>query len=391
MVVRALLTMTVVAATLVAAAAVPARGQSPGTGTVRRVEGRVYTPAGAADVSPVRGSWVTLHRVAPGDAGPLDSARTGPGGSYAISYRRAPGDSAVFFISASHDGITYFSSPLADADVSGEDADLVVYDTVSSGVTLALRGQHVIVGALDSTRRHPVVEIFDIVNDATVTVVASGDRPTWQVRIPREAQEVRLTSGDLSPDAVTVREGVIGIFSPITPGVRQVGFAYALPVSAFPLSLPVEHTVNMLEVLVEDPFATVSGPTVEPADSVVAEGRTFRRFVGQDVPVGSAVRIDVPAPPSQPRALYYTAILVALGMLMLLSLGRSISRRRAAPLALPGSGLVADADDLAARIAALDAAFQRRRNPTDVERQEYLRTRGGLKAMLTDALLQQDR
>lgn len=376
---------------LLAGAPPVARAQAGGPGAVVRViEGRVYTPAPDGDVSAVSGSWITLHRVAPGDAGPLDSTRTDATGRYSISYRRVATDSAVFFVSASHDGITYFSSPLPDADVRGEDADMVVYDTTSTGVSLTVRGRHVIVGALDSTRRHPVVEIFDILNDTTVTLVASGERATWQTVLPDGAQDVRLTAGDISPDAVVVRDGRIGIFSPMTPGVRQIGFAYSLPVSSFPMSLPAEQPVALLELLIEDPMATVVGPTVEPADSVEAEGRTFRRFMGQDVPTGSVIRVDVPAPPAAPRTLYYTTIVIALGMLMLLALGRSVRRHRSMPLALPGSGMTGDADDLAARIAALDAAFQRRRNPTEVERQEYLRTRGGLKAMLTDALMQQD-
>jgi len=371
----------------------PLRGQPPAPadqGVPRLIEGQVYTPGANAEVRPVGGSWVTLHRVAPGDAGPLDSARTDATGRYAISYRRAQADSAVFFISASHHGITYFSSPLANADIRGEDADLVVYDTASAAVPLTVRGRHVIVGALDSTRRHPVVEIFDLLNDTTVTIVASDDRPTWQAKLPDGAQDVRLTAGDISPDAVSVGDGEISIFSPITPGVRQIGFAYSLPVSAFPLALPAEGLVPMMELLVEDPMATVTGPTMEAVDSVETEGRTFRRYMGQDVPAGSVIAVDVPAPPAAPRTLYYTTIVVALGMLMLLALGRSVRRRRTSPLMNPGGGMSGDAEDLAARIAMLDASFQRRRNPTDAERQEYLRTRGGLKAMLTDALMRQD-
>ncbi|HEX5581422.1 MAG TPA: hypothetical protein VFX39_07595, partial [Gemmatimonadaceae bacterium] len=75
----------------------------------RTIRGQVITPGADAGPAPARGVWVTLHRVAPGDAGPVDSARTDAAGRYTIAYRRAPQDSAVFFLSASHAGITYFS------------------------------------------------------------------------------------------------------------------------------------------------------------------------------------------------------------------------------------------------------------------------------------------
>ncbi len=357
---------------------------------VRTIRGIIYTPLGASDVRPAGNTWVTLHRVATDTAGAIDSVRTDPEGHYVLRYRRAASDSAVFFISARYAGITYFSSPMPDADVGGEEAQLVVYDTTSGPLPLAVRGRHVIVGSIDSTRRRPVVEIFEIANDTTITLVADGARPTWQTRIPAQAQDLRLTAGDLSPDAITVKDGVLSVFSPIAPGIKQLGFAYALPLGAFPLVLPVGEDVTLLEVLVEDPLATVTGPGMEAADSVMAEGRAFRRFIGQDVPASGVVRISVPGPGPDRSGAYNTAIVVALGAVMLLALGRSVRRRRLSPLPVPGITGVPDPDDIAARIAALDVRFQNRRNPSEAERLEYERTRGGLKAMLTDALGQQE-
>ncbi len=359
-------------------------------GILRTIRGIIYTPLGSDNVRPASDAWVTLHRVAADAAGAIDSVHTDAGGNYALRYRRASSDSAVFFISARYSGITYFSSPMPDADVGGEEAQLVVYDTTSGPLPLVVRGRHVIVGSVDSTRRRPVVEIFEIANDTTITLVASGDKPTWQTRIPDQAQDLRLTAGDLSPDAISVKDGVLSVFSPIAPGIKQLGFAYALPLGAFPLVLPLEEEVTMLEVLVEDSLATVSGPTMESSDSVIAEGRTFRRFIGQDVPASGVLRITMPAADSDRSSTYNTAIVVALGALMLLALGRSVRRRRLTPLAVPGIGGIPDPDDIAARIAVLDVRFQRRRNPSEDERLEYERTRGGLKAMLTDALGQQE-
>lgn len=331
------------------------------------------------------GVWVTLHRVGGGSAGPLDSVRTDGAGRFALDYLRAASDSAVFFLSAAYGGITYFSSPLPDAAVRGEEADLVVYDTTSAATGLRLEGRHLIVGALDSTRRYPVVEVVEVVNDSLRTVTASETRPSWSAPLPAEAQDFRLAAGEVSSQALTAGDGRVRLFAPLAPGVKQLSFAYSLPPSAFPLSLPVEGRVATLEVLIEDATGTVDGALLQPADTVNIDGRFFRRFVGSDVPAASVARISLEAPAPDRRWLHLTGILIALGLLMLLALGRSVRQPRPAVVGWNGE-LGPSPEELARRIAALDAAFQRRRAPSPEERGEYERTRGGLKAQLTEAI-----
>lgn len=62
---------------------------------------------------PIDGVRVVLHRVGPDQAGPLDSALTGPRGEYHFRYHTSGSPDAVYFVSASYDGIAYFSTPLA--------------------------------------------------------------------------------------------------------------------------------------------------------------------------------------------------------------------------------------------------------------------------------------
>ncbi|HEY0971412.1 MAG TPA: hypothetical protein VGE02_10650 [Gemmatimonadales bacterium] len=384
MVIAVLVALSTLAATTVAGAQPPA-GAGGGQPVPRTIRGQVITPGADAGPAPTRGVWVTLHRVAPGDAGPVDSARTDAAGRYTIAYRRAPSDSAVFFLSAAHAGITYFSAPIADGHVSGEEAELVVYDTASVTEPLPVHGRHVIVGMIDSTGRHPVVEVYEVVNDGTVTYVGSEERPTFATRVPEGAQDFRLTSGDISPDAVTVSEGMFRISAPIPPGTKQVGFAYMLPPSSFPLSLPVERDLDELEVLLEDSAATVDGARLSEVESVPGEGRPFRRFVAEGVPASAVFRITVPEPRRSMTGVYVAGVLVVVGLVMLAALGRTM--RRPAPTPLGWNGATGPgSDELARRIAALDASFQRRRNPSPEERGEYERTRGGLKAMLADAI-----
>lgn len=362
--------------------------QAPGVGAPLRVEGSVVLPTApdSGQERPVGGVWVTLHRVGGGSAGPLDSARTDAAGRYAIGYRRAVADSAVFFLSASYGGITYFSSPLPNAPVRGEEGDLVVYDTTSAATAVRIEGRHLIVGALDSTRRYPVVEVVEVVNDSLRTVVASETRPSWSAPLPTAVQDFRLAAGEISARALVAGDGRVSLFAPLAPGVKQMSFAYSLPPSAFPLSLPVDATIGTFEVLLEDARGTVDGALLEPADTVSIDGRTFRRFLARDVPAASVARISLEPPPPDRRLLYVAGILTSLGLLMLLALGRTVRRPSRPAVAGWNGDLGPTPEELARRIAALDATFQRRRSPSADERGEYERQRGGLKAQLTEAI-----
>ena len=118
---------------------------------------------------------------------------------------------------------------------------------------------------------------------------------------------------------------------------------------------------------------------------VTMDGRTFRRFLARDAAAGTA-RVAVASAGPDRRTVYFTTVVLALGLLMLLALGRSM-RLRPSPVPVGWNGdLGPTPEELARRIAALDASFQRRRAPSVEERQEYERLRGGLKAQLTDAI-----
>src|SRR5256885_7350842 len=96
----------------------------------QRVSGRIVRP-GLARMDPVSGAWVVLHRVGPDRAGPLDSVQSDPRGRYSFTYTRTGSEDAVYFVSASYDGIAYFTPPLAEGKVSGDDGEIAVFDTTS--------------------------------------------------------------------------------------------------------------------------------------------------------------------------------------------------------------------------------------------------------------------
>jgi hypothetical protein len=88
---------------------------------------------------------------------------------------------------------------------------------------------------------------------------------------------------------------------------------------------------SVMEVLVEDPLGTARGPKVVAVAPVTLEGRSFRRFLAQDVPTAAAIDVDVPAAPSSAGRRYVVpAVMVGVGVLMLGALAFS-ARRRTVP------------------------------------------------------------
>ena len=296
----------------------------------QQVSGRIVRP-GLRKMDPVSGAWVVLHRVGPDHAGPLDSLQSDSRGRYAFKYERTGSEQAVYFVSASHDGIAYFTPPLAEGKVSGDDAEIAVFDTTSGHVPMSLRGHHVVVSAVDANARRAVMEVYDLSNDSSVTRIAGGDKPedaTWQVHLTPGATDFQVSQGDISAAAVTNTNGVVNVFAPIAPGIKQLSFSYSLPANAFPLKLPLEKETGVYEILIEEKAGSVTGPHLKEVDPVTVEERNFRRFLASDMPENSVAVIDLPAPPPtrsiDPR--FLVALTVVIGGSMIAALARALRR-----------------------------------------------------------------
>jgi hypothetical protein len=282
-------------------------------------------------MDPVSGAWVVLHRVGPDRAGPLDSLQSDSRGRYSFNYQRTGSEDAVYFVSASHDGIAYFTPPLAEGKVSGDDAEITVFDTTSGHVPMSLRGHHVVVSAVDANARRAVMEVYDLSNDSSVTRISTGDRPedaTWRVHLTPGATDFQVSQGDISAAAVAYTNGVVNVFAPIAPGIKQLSFSYSLPANAFPLKLPLEKETGVYEILIEEKAGSVTGPHLKEVDPVTVEERNFRRFLASDMPENSVAVIDLPAPPPthsiDPR--FLVALTVVIGGSMIAALARALRR-----------------------------------------------------------------
>jgi hypothetical protein len=281
---------------------------------------------------PVGGAWVVLHRVGPDRSGPLDSLRSDAQGRYRFEYVRSGSEDAVYFVSAMYGGIAYFTPPLTEPRTGGRAGEIAVFDTTSRRVPISVRGHHVVISAADASALRSVVEVFELSNDSSVTRVAASESfeaATWRTSIIPGATNFRVSQGDVPPDAVKFDRGMVGVFSPLAPGVKQLSFSYSLPANAFPLRLPFRDRTDVYEVLIEEETGSVSGANLKEVDPVSVEGRSFRRFLGQDIPSSAVAVIDLP-PAVAGRAIdprFMVVLTLLIGGTMIVALARALRRR----------------------------------------------------------------
>ena len=391
----ALATALALVATAASASAQEPEAEPPGNGP-RRVRGRIVMPVPDGQ-RPVSGVQVVLHRVGPDASGPLDSARSASDGAYRFDYvARGSGD-AIYFVSASYGGIAYFGTPLHHAVVEGDEAVITVFDTSSAPLPIRVHGRHLVVSGSDADERRRITEVYELSNDTTVTKVGGArDSATFRAGIPAGAREFAAGQGDISGEALAVVGGRVEVYAPLAPGIKQLSFSYTLDKDAFPLAVPLEREAGLLEVLAEDQRATVEGARLVRQDSLVRVGeRMFARWLADDVPANAIARVSfAPAPRGLGDAGIerpWLAAMVAVALAGLtLTVVRITSRRRGLYDTAPARATGPDPERLARRIAALDAAFERERAPTDARRAEYVAQREALKRELTDALARRD-
>ena len=322
-------------------------------------------------------------------SGPIDSVRTDAAGRYALRYRRFGASDAVYFAAAVYRGIAYFSTPIQRARASGEEGEITVFDTTSRPVELHVRGHHFVVSGPRPDGARGIVEVWELSNDTTTTVVGRDSlTPVWTGALPAGAADFAGGQGDVSSGAVQVRAGRVVLLGPFGPGVKQISYSYSVPDKSFPLSVRLERPTSVLEVLVEEPAAQVTGANLRSMAAATAGGRTFKRFLAQDVPAGSAARIAVPLTTDATRTRVLAALAIAIAVIMVAALGRALvrgggnPRRRAVPAA-PRS------EALAAAIALLDA--RKERGDSSLDDAAYAAQRAALKGQLASALAAGDR
>jgi hypothetical protein len=363
------------------------------TPALRIVEGRIELGRRAGAV-PVPGAWVVVHRIASDasgkvEGGPLDSARTGPSGAYRIAYRYSGSTRATYIAITTYAGISYITSPLTQPRVSGDDGSIIVFDTTSPPFPVRVAGRHLIVTGPDSADRRRVVEVYELLNDSTLTVISSEAKPAWRAALPPGVEDLRLNPvGDITPGTAKQNGDWLAVFAPISPGLRQLSFTYTLPADDFPLSIPMTDSVGVFEVLVEEPGAAVSGAGLTEVAPVNQEGVNLRRFLARDAGPSAVVSFTMPGVPSRFEKRGVSIVVGTLALAMFPALGFALWRRRRAPAV--AAIRIDPVDGLLHELAAMDAAFERIQSPSPDERAAFDARRLALKSRLTAALAARD-
>jgi hypothetical protein len=357
------------------------------------VDGRVSRPR-LRKLAPVGGAWVTIHRVGSDSAGPLDSMRSGADGRYHFRYVRAGKGDAVYFVSASYDGIAYFSRPLVSAHVSGDEASIIVFDTTSIHFPLAIKGRHIVISSPSVNGSREIVEAYEIANESDQTLVSPDDaHPSWSAPLPAGAASVQVGESDISPAAISASQGRLRVTAPFAPGLKQLSFSYTVPQTSFPLRVPLEAGVTVLELLLEEPRAEARGATLKPQQPATIERRIFQRYLGADAPAGSSIEVRVPVVVVAANERVYWEIAGALAVFMAAGLGAWYARarrRQGAGGAASSAAVPTDTERLAREIARLDADFERAGSGNQAARAAYEEQRRELKRELASVLDSRD-
>jgi hypothetical protein len=360
----------------------PATGTPGVAGELRTVDGRLLR-GGSGTPQPLPGQFVVLHRISADSAGPIDSIRTSAVGRYRFQYR-LESTSAMYIVSARHDGVAYFSTPLRTPAVSGADADLVVFDTTSRRFPMAVRSRHFVVSPPDESGLRRVVDVFEVANDSSRTLVVGDGGGTWQARLPAAARDPESSGGDLPAEALRFEGGIASLQAPFPPGSRQVVLTYGIPRDGT-VEVPLDAGTARVEVLVEGAGATLGGGVLAAEAPVTMEGRTFQRAVGGPIAADASFTLRWSGGGLGGRAgrlalLGLAAVAVALGVLY----------GRRAKAQAPSRGPVHGSDALARAIASLDRVYDdpaRRNAPSQAA---YQARRAELKSRLVAALTVED-
>jgi hypothetical protein len=145
--------------------------------------------------------------------------------------------------------------------------------------------------------------------------------------------------------------------------------------------MTLDQPVARFNVLVEDTAATLQGDALDRMGSQSIEGTNFVRFARNDVGLGAHVVVAFSRSAAGLTSWWWLVVGLA-GAAMVG--GLLVAWRRARPV--PASAIPADADTLAAQIAALDAAFESCADATPADRDAYQQRRADLKSRLQDML-----
>jgi hypothetical protein len=355
------------------------------------IDGKVQLGKRAGPL-PVKNTWVTVHRISSDPSGrvsggALDSVRTDANGRYRIRFPHFGEAQATYIAVTTYAGVSYISAPMTTPSTTGDDAMIMVFDTIAPPYPIRVAGRHFVLTSPDTADRRRVVEVYELSNDSTYTVMGTESNPVWKAALPPDVTDLQLNpQGDITTGTAKQEGSWLKVFAPISPGIRQVSFTYTLPAKAFPLSMPVVDSASVFELLVQEQGAVIEGGGFTEVASVVQDGLPFRRLLAQNVPQRAVIRFEMPAATSRLARGSIRYVAIMLGVLMALALVLTVWSRRRVRVVTTETTSVDSTESLIRQLAVLDADFERRENPTDAERADFTARRAALKSQLAEKL-----
>jgi hypothetical protein len=321
---------------------------------------------------------VLLHRVGRSAQGPVDSIIADRAGRF--RFRFVPDTAAVYLASTRYAGIEYFSPAIHTNPALPDTALAIVVSDTSSVVPVELEARHLVVAEPGQDGNRGVLDLIILRNRGDRTrVAADSTHPSWSTPLPSGTFGFEPGEGDISPDALRRVGNRLELLAPIAPGEKQLILQYGLPASTRNVELPFEEPADLVNVLVADRGARVSGGGLVPADTEVIQGRTYRRWMGP-VTAGATVRIRLGGAGQAPRWVL-PVLVAALAAGLLVAALRVFQARQ--PAVAPVSAGAVDADTLLERLAQLDTRYAGRESDTEpAEWRQYRAEREKLKAEL---------
>jgi hypothetical protein len=240
------------------------------------VAGRVVRIVGHDTVS-VAGARVVLHRVTARASGPVDSTVSDARGKFA--FRIAPDSGVVYLVSARWSAIEYFATPVVvHVDSPTPPVTVIVSDT-SASAPVVLAARHLIVSPVTAEGTRDVVDLFVLENRGPRTRVSADSlRPTWQVRLPSFAINVRGGNSDFALESLRPIGDTVALYAAVPPGRRDIEIDYEIPPNTTRFDLPVDVNVASSNIVSADRTLRVLGSYVR-SDTVI-DGKVYARWEG---------------------------------------------------------------------------------------------------------------
>ena len=325
----------------------------------------------------VSAAVVTLHEVSLGGGSEIDSVQVAEDGSFAFELPQVPDPESgtVFFASTLYEDILYFGIPVSSVIQLDSTYLIRVYETEPAppgGADLTVSVRNLFLQDMGSG--WSVVDLIQVRNDGSRTLVAAGGEPVWSYPLLGGAQDFEVGESDLAEDAVRFADGRMYVTAPVPPGERLYAVRYAVPGHQFVAPLP--GRTETMELLVREPARPTTVTGLQPLMPVeVEEGVTYRRYASGDI-VDDAVGLLLAEEPWT-LPLEWMAVILSLG---LVSLGLY-----AVYGVRPGHARASIDEErrrLLREVAILDEAFEREGKVGSKARKAYRRSRARLLARI---------